>query len=145
MEIAKAGDVVGEIGVICFKPQPFTARTRKLSQLMRIDRSSFINIIQANVADGQIVGNNLSQHLKESSNGYISEIAAELQCVLAKGGSGITMSLSFITSKGDSQLMELLLAQGIDPNTLDYSHQTPLLAAAYSSCQWISRMCSTSP
>eukprot|EP00250_Pteridium_aquilinum_P025221 c30380_g1_i1 orf=483-1451(+) len=130
VEVAKAGDVVGEIGVVCFKPQPFTVRTRKLSQLMRIDRISFINIINANVADGQTVGNNFFQHLKDSSNGYICKIAAELEYTLAKGGSGITMSLGFVASKGETQLMKLMLAQGMDPNTLDCSHQTPLHIAA---------------
>lgn len=128
--LARAGDVLGEIGVLCFRPQPFTVRTRTLSQLLRIDRNSFINIIQANVADGQIVGNNLYQHLKESSTACIFELAAEIEYTLAKGGSGITMGLGFLASKGDNELMELLLAQGMDPNIVDGSHQTPLHIAA---------------
>ncbi|KAI5054209.1 hypothetical protein GOP47_0030898 [Adiantum capillus-veneris] len=130
VDFAKAGDLVGEIGVVCFKPQPFTMRTRKLSHLMRIDRTKFINIINANVADGQIVGNNLFQHLRESSNGYICKIAAELESALASGVSGITMSPGFIASKGETQLLKLMLMKGMDPNTLDSSHQTPLHIAA---------------
>ncbi|KAH7300922.1 hypothetical protein KP509_23G003400 [Ceratopteris richardii] len=130
IEIAQASDVVGELGVLCFKPQPFTVRTRKLSHLMRIDRNNFMTIVNANVADGQIVANNLFQHLRSTSNKYICEIAPVFESALANGECGITMSLGFVTSTGESQLLELMLNQGTDPNTLDDSHQTALHISA---------------
>lgn len=59
--MARAGDVVGEIGVLCYRPQLFTARTRCLSQLLRMERTAFLRIVQANVGDGTIIINNLIQ------------------------------------------------------------------------------------
>lgn len=55
------GNVVGEIGVLCYKPQLFTVRTKRLCQLLRLDRTSFLNIVQSNVGDGTIIMNNILQ------------------------------------------------------------------------------------
>ena len=61
---AKTGDVVGEIGMLCYRPQLFTVRTKRLSQLLRLNRTSFLNIVQANVGDGTIIMNNILQVCK---------------------------------------------------------------------------------
>lgn len=58
---ARTGDVIGEIGVLCYKPQLFTARTKRLCQLLRINRTSFLSLIQSNVGDGTVIMNNLLQ------------------------------------------------------------------------------------
>ena len=58
---ATAGDLCGEIGVLCYRPQLFTVRTKRLCQLLRLNRTTFLNIIQANVGDGTIIMNNLLQ------------------------------------------------------------------------------------
>ena len=58
---AHAGDVIGEIGVLCYMPQPFTVRSRKLSQLLRLDRIVFMNIVQSFKEDGQRIVDNLLQ------------------------------------------------------------------------------------
>lgn len=56
---ATAGDIFGEIGVFCFRPQPFTARTAELCQILRLSRTSLMNTIQANSEDGHIIMRNL--------------------------------------------------------------------------------------
>lgn len=58
---AKTGDLCGEIGVLCYRPQLFTVRTKRLSQLLRLNRTAFLNIVQSNVGDGTIIMNNLLQ------------------------------------------------------------------------------------
>ena len=58
---AKTSDLCGEIGVLCYRPQLFTVRTKRLCQLLRLNRTTFLNIIQANVGDGTIIMNNLLQ------------------------------------------------------------------------------------
>ncbi len=55
------GDIVGEIGVLCYIPQPFTVCTRKLSQVLRLDRSVFMCIVQSFPEDGQRIVDNLLQ------------------------------------------------------------------------------------
>ncbi|CAO2842195.1 unnamed protein product [Amaranthus hypochondriacus] len=59
-----AGDIFGEIGVLCDTPQPFTVRTTELSQILRLNRASLTNIMQANKADSHIVMSNLFLKLK---------------------------------------------------------------------------------
>lgn len=59
--MAKKGDLVGELGVVCYRPQLFTVRTRSLCQLLRLNRTAFLNIVQSNVSDGTILINNLLQ------------------------------------------------------------------------------------
>ncbi|RVX10754.1 Potassium channel KAT1 [Vitis vinifera] len=61
---AVAGDVFGEIGVLCYRPQSLTVRTSELSQILRLSRTSLMNAIQANMEDGQIIMNNLFKKLK---------------------------------------------------------------------------------
>ncbi|KAJ4831678.1 Potassium channel kat2 [Turnera subulata] len=65
---ATAGDVLGEIGVLYYRPQPFTVRTTEVSQILRLNRNSLMNIVQANVQDGRIIMNNLSMKLQGPQN-----------------------------------------------------------------------------
>lgn len=67
---ARTGDLVGEIGVLCYRPQPFTVRTKKLCQLLRLNRTTFLSIIQSNVGDGTIIMNNLLQVKHEFSPSF---------------------------------------------------------------------------
>ena len=64
---AKTGDIVGEIGMLCYRPQLFTVRTKRLCQLLRLNRTAFLNIVQAHVGDGTIIMNNLLQVCKSCS------------------------------------------------------------------------------
>ncbi|KAH7279862.1 hypothetical protein KP509_37G041000 [Ceratopteris richardii] len=62
--LAREGDVIGEIGALCCMPQPVIARSKSVSQVLRINRSCFLNVIRGNTADGQIVIYNLFEHLE---------------------------------------------------------------------------------
>ncbi|KAJ7958743.1 Potassium channel [Quillaja saponaria] len=64
----KQGDVTGEIGVLCYRPQVFTVRT-KLSQLLRLNRTTFVSLSQANVGDGTTIMNNFLQRFETSIYG----------------------------------------------------------------------------
>ncbi|KAG5225307.1 potassium channel AKT [Salix suchowensis] len=63
---AATGDVIGEIGLLCYRPQLFTVRTKRLSQLLRLNRTAFLNIVQSNVGDGTVIMNNLLQVSRSS-------------------------------------------------------------------------------
>jgi potassium channel len=58
---AAEGELLGEIGVMCNSPQPFTFRTSKLSQILSISRPKLMEIIQENGAEGQIIRSNIQQ------------------------------------------------------------------------------------
>ncbi|CAK9169662.1 unnamed protein product [Ilex paraguariensis] len=62
---AVEGEMFGEVGVLCHRPQPFTVRTTNLSQILRLNRTTMINMIQANAEDARIILNNLFRKLKD--------------------------------------------------------------------------------
>ncbi|XAR53285.1 hypothetical protein NMG60_11021782 [Bertholletia excelsa] len=126
----KTGDLCGEIGVLCYRPQLFTVRTRRLTQLLRMNRATFLNIVQSNVGDGTIIMNNLLQHLKEMKDLVMEEVLLETENMLACGRMDLPLSLCFATLRGDDFLLHQLLRRGLDPNESDNSGRTALHIAA---------------
>ncbi|KAJ0260291.1 Ankyrin repeat-containing domain-containing protein [Hirschfeldia incana] len=126
----KAGDIIGEIGVLCYKPQLFTFRTKRLCQLLRMNRTTFLNIIQANVGDGTIIMNNLLQHLKEMEDPVMASVLLETENMLAKGKLDLPINLGFAAMREDDLLILQLLKRGQDPNESDNNGRTPLHIAA---------------
>ncbi|KAL5783168.1 hypothetical protein ACOSP7_008197 [Xanthoceras sorbifolium] len=127
---AKTGDVIGEVGVLCYKPQLFTVRTKRLSQLLRLNRTSFLNIVQANVGDGTIIMNNVLQHLKDLGDSVMDGILSDTELLLARGRMDLPLSLCFAANRGDDLLLHQLLKRGSDPNELDNNGRTALHIAA---------------
>ncbi|KAM5547832.1 hypothetical protein ABKV19_002011 [Rosa sericea] len=127
---AKTGDLIGEIGVLCYRPQLFTVRTKRLSQLLRLNRTTFLSIVQANVGDGTIIMNNLLQHLKEVKDPYMEGVLLETENMLARGRMDLPLSLCFAAIRGDDLLLHQLLRRGLDPNESDNNGRTALHIAA---------------
>ncbi|KAF2310699.1 hypothetical protein GH714_016416 [Hevea brasiliensis] len=126
----KSGDLCGEIGVLCYRPQLFTVRTKRLSQLLRLNRTTFLNIVQANVGDGTIIMNNLLQHLKEQKNPIMEGVLLETENMLARGRMDLPLSLCFAALRGDDSLLHQLLKRGLDPNESDSNGRSALHIAA---------------
>ncbi|XP_024967317.1 potassium channel AKT1-like isoform X1 [Cynara cardunculus var. scolymus] len=127
---ARPGDLCGEIGVLCYKPQLFTVRTKRLSQLLRLNRTSFMNIVQANVGDGTVIMNNLLQHLKDVHDPIMEGVLVETENMLARGRMDLPLSLCFAALRGDDLLLHKLLKRGLDPNESDNNGRTALHIAA---------------
>ncbi|CAA0838553.1 Potassium channel AKT1 [Striga hermonthica] len=134
----KTGHVCGEIGVLCYRPQLFTVRTKRLSQLLRLNRTSLFNILQANVADATVIMNNLLEHLKEYKDPMLQEILSFTEHMLAHGRMDMPLSLCFAATRGYDLLMHHLLRRGLDPNELDSNGRNALhLAAAKGSLECV--------
>ncbi|XP_028548695.1 potassium channel AKT1-like [Dendrobium catenatum] len=127
---AKTGQLFGEIGVLCYRPQLFTVRTKKLCQLLRLNRTSFLSIVQANVGDGTIIMNNLLQHLKEQKDPIMEAVLRETENTLARGRMDLPLSLCFAVIRGDDLLLHQLLKRGLDPCESDSNGHTALHLAA---------------
>ncbi|KAF7806349.1 Potassium channel AKT1 [Senna tora] len=108
---AKAGDLCGEIGVLFNRPQPFTVRTKRLSQLLRLNGITFLNTIQANVGDGNLIMNNLLQHLKEMEHPFVKGVLMETENLLASDSDG-NVPLSEAILGGQESVRKLLVENG---------------------------------
>uniref|UniRef100_A0A7N0ZU62 Potassium channel n=1 Tax=Kalanchoe fedtschenkoi TaxID=63787 RepID=A0A7N0ZU62_KALFE len=126
----KTGGIVGEIGVLCYRPQAFTVRTKRLSQLLRLNRTSFLNIIKANISDGTVIMNNLLRHLKEQKDPIMQHILLETEHMLAHGQLDLPLSLCFAAMREDDSLLGQLLKRGLDANESDRNGRTALHIAA---------------
>ncbi|KAK8698444.1 hypothetical protein V6N13_114562 [Hibiscus sabdariffa] len=127
---AKAGDIFGEIGVLCHRPQLFTVRTKRLCQLLRLDRTAFLKIIQVNVGDGTIIMNNLLQHLEDMNDPIMEGILRETENMLARGRMDLPLNLGFAAQRGDDVLLHQLLKRELDPDESDNNGRTALHIAA---------------
>ncbi|CAN6441923.1 unnamed protein product [Victoria cruziana] len=127
---ARVGDVIGEIGVLCYRPQLFTVRTRRLCQLLRLNRTTFLNIVQSNAGDGTIILRNFLQHLKESDDPIMQGVLAETENMLKKGRMHFPLNVCFAAQRGDVSLLKQLLRSGLDPNESDMDGKTALHLAA---------------
>ncbi|XP_047973159.1 potassium channel KAT3 [Salvia hispanica] len=64
LSVLKSPEMFGEIGVILNVPQPFTVRTKRLSQVIRISHNHFKQLVHPNSTDGKMIASNFIQHLK---------------------------------------------------------------------------------
>ncbi|KAL4194931.1 hypothetical protein AMTRI_Chr05g70920 [Amborella trichopoda] len=127
---AQMGDVFGEIGVLCYRPQTFTVRTKRLCQLLRLNRTSLMNIVQSNVEDGTIIMRNLLQHMRDMKDPSTEDVMIETESMLARGRTDLPFGVCSVASAGDDKLLEQLLQQGLDANETDHCGRTALHLAA---------------
>ena len=64
------GDMAGEIGVFFNIPQPFTVRTRRLSQVIRIGHHRFKEMVQSDIEDSKMIITNFMT--ASSSNSLVT-------------------------------------------------------------------------
>ncbi|KAJ8485998.1 hypothetical protein OPV22_018483 [Ensete ventricosum] len=128
--VEKTGDVAGEIGILCCRPQTFTARTRSLCQLLRLNRTTFLSIVQSNVGDAATIVNNLLQYLKEQEDPVMMRVLREIEKMLAQGRLDLPLTLCFAVTRGDDLLLHQLLRRGLDPNESDSNGHPALHIAA---------------
>ncbi|KAG9456891.1 hypothetical protein H6P81_001399 [Aristolochia fimbriata] len=70
----EAADMAGEIGVVFNIPQPFTVRTKRLSQAIRIRHFHFKQIVQPDSVDGGVMITNFLQYLKGLGKEILEEV-----------------------------------------------------------------------
>ncbi|MED6180044.1 hypothetical protein PIB30_006532 [Stylosanthes scabra] len=68
------GGMAGEIGGMFNIPQPFTVRTRRLSQVIRINQHQFKQIVQPFNNDGKKIINNFVKYLRDQRGSVLEEL-----------------------------------------------------------------------
>ncbi|KAG2591258.1 hypothetical protein PVAP13_5NG589900 [Panicum virgatum] len=65
--------MAGELGVIFGIPQPFTVRSRRLTEVVRIGQSHLLQMLGANTADADTVHANFVQYLKSLKEHVVAD------------------------------------------------------------------------
>ncbi|KAK4740980.1 hypothetical protein SAY87_024568 [Trapa incisa] len=134
----QSGDMFGEVGALCCRPQDFTFRTKTLSQLLRLKTTALIDAMQSKQENNIPILKNFLQHHKELKDLKIGNI-------LAEGGEeqddpNMSANLLTVASTGNAAFLDELLKARLDPDIGDSKGRTPLHIAAshgHEECIWV--------
>lgn len=130
IETLGPGEMFGEIGVICKRAQPFTVRTRKLSQLLRLNRNALLETIQTKPNDGKVILDNFSQHVAGSKHARFKDLVLKDEYMVSHQNLDMPPNICSVSPTESSQLMEELPNRGSDPDLVESKGFTPLHIAA---------------
>ncbi|KAJ8754876.1 hypothetical protein K2173_015388 [Erythroxylum novogranatense] len=123
----QSGDMFGEVGAICCRPQSYTYRTRTLSQLLSIKTSALMEV-KAKHEDYVALIKNFLQHHRNIKNlkigGFLFEEEGE------ETDPNMSVNLLNVASTGNASFLEALLNAKLDPDIGDTNGRTPLHVAA---------------
>ncbi|KAK4337817.1 hypothetical protein RND71_042304 [Anisodus tanguticus] len=124
----RSGDMFGEVGAFCCRPQSYTYRTRTLSQLLKIRTSSLIEAIKSRQEDNVTMMKNFLQHHKKLKDLRLTDLFLDV----GEEDSDPNMSINLLTvaSTGNAAFLDELLKARLDPDIGDSKGRTPLHIAA---------------
>ncbi|KAK7246870.1 hypothetical protein RIF29_41740 [Crotalaria pallida] len=121
------GDMFGEFGALCCKPQSYTFRTKTLTQLLRLKTNTLIEVMQIKKEDNIQILKNLLQHFKQIKDLSIRGLMVEN---VDEEDPNMAVNLLSVASTGNAAFLEELLRAGLDPDIGDSKGKTPLHIAA---------------
>ncbi|XP_009614130.1 potassium channel AKT2/3 [Nicotiana tomentosiformis] len=124
----KSGDMLGEVGAFCCRPQSYTYRTKTLSQLLKIRTTSLIEAMKTRQEDNIIMIKNFLQHHKKLRDLKLGDLFHEVGA--ENGDPNMSVNLLTVASTGNATFLEELLKARLDPDIGDAQGRTPLHIAA---------------
>ncbi|WCJ18340.1 Potassium channel AKT2/3 [Euphorbia peplus] len=124
------GDMFGEIGALCCRPQSFTFRTRTLSQLLRLKTAVLIEAMKAQQDDYIAIIKNFLQHHNRHKGWKIEGRGEDLDEEEGRDDPNMGFNLLSVASTGNAVFLEELLKAKLDPDIGDSKGRTPLHIAA---------------
>ncbi|XVE49090.1 hypothetical protein DITRI_Ditri01bG0054200 [Diplodiscus trichospermus] len=124
-----SGDMFGEIGALCCRPQRFTFRTKTLSQLLRLKTTDLIEAMQTKQEDNVTILKNFLQHNKKLKDLKLGGLVVESG---EEDGDpkNIDINLLHVAETGNAAFLDELLKAKLDPDIGDSEGRTPLHIAA---------------
>ncbi|KAF5733502.1 potassium channel AKT2/3 [Tripterygium wilfordii] len=124
----QSGDIFGEVGALCSRPQSVTFRTKTLSQLLRLKTNHLIEAMQIRQENNVAILKNFLQHHKRFKDLSIGDL-------LVDGGEAeedpnMGFNLLTVASTGNAAFLDELLKAKLDPDVGDSKGRTPLHIAA---------------
>ncbi|KAL1336370.1 hypothetical protein HN51_030742 [Arachis hypogaea] len=123
----QTGDMFGEVGALCCRPQSFTFRTKTLTQLLRLKTSTLIETMQVKKEDNIQILKNFLQHFKQLKDLSIRDLMVES---VEEEDPDMAVNLLTVATTGNAVFLEELLRAGLDPDIGDSEGKTPLHIAA---------------
>lgn len=124
----RCGDIFGEVGALCCRPQSYTFQTKSLSQLLRLKSSFLIETMHIKQQDNATMLKNFLQHHQKLSDLDIGDLKAQ------QNGENnglvppdIASNLNTVVSTGNAALLDELLKAKLNPDIADSKGKTPLV------------------
>nr|ABF85695.1 potassium channel [Nicotiana rustica] len=124
----KSGDMLGEVGAFCCRPQSYTYRTKTLSQLLKIRTTSLIEAMKTRQEDNLIMIKNFLQYHKKLRDLKLGDLFHEVGA--ENGDPNMSVNLITVASTGNATFLEELLKARLDPDIGDAQGRTPVHIAA---------------
>ncbi|OVA06156.1 Cyclic nucleotide-binding domain [Macleaya cordata] len=123
------GNIFGEVGALCCRPQSFTFRTKTLSQLLRLKTSTLIEAMQTKQEDNVVILKNFLQHYRGLKDLSIDDLRLDINGE-DDAEPNISFNLLTVASTGNAAFLDELLKAKLDPDIGDSKGRTPLHIAA---------------
>lgn len=127
----RCGDIFGEVGALCCRPQSYTFQTKSLSQLLRLKTSFLIETMQIKQQDNAVMLKNFLQHHKKLSDLDVGDLKAQQNGEDDDGSPNIASNLITVVSTGNAALLDEILKAKLSPDITDSKGKTPLVTLCF--------------
>ncbi|KAI3715701.1 hypothetical protein L6452_22687 [Arctium lappa] len=128
--VLRSGDMFGEVGALCCRPQSYTYRTKILSQLLRLKTTALIEAMQTKQPDNVSILKNFLQHNKKLKDLDLGDLLLDGGEEGVDGDPNMSMNLLTVAGTGNAAFLDELLKARLDPDISDSKGRTPLHIAA---------------
>lgn len=123
------GDMFGEVGALCCRPQSHTFRTKTLSQLLRLKTSALLEAMQTKQDDNIAMINNFLQHHKKLKDLKLKDLGVDKNAE-EDIDPNTAFNLLTVAGTGNAAILDDLLKAKWDPDIGDSQGRTALHEAA---------------
>ncbi|KAI3905321.1 hypothetical protein MKX01_040012 [Papaver californicum] len=150
VSLLEPNSTFGELSILCNMPQPYTFRVCELCRLLRLDKESFLSILEICSSDENIILTNLLEG-KESNKDFhrMKQLESDVMFHIGKQEGELALKVNsaayhgdlyhlkrliraghIAASEGFEHITSVLIQEGVRVNVADNFGNTPLFEAA---------------